>query len=66
MPFELFGGRLAPPDTSREWIDAECQLVIKHLKKICGEPQPEMEREVQGQEDKDTEGKLAKQTGTTV
>jgi len=21
---------------SREWSDAECQLAIKHLKKICG------------------------------
>jgi hypothetical protein len=35
---------------SREWIDAECQLAIKHLIKVCGEPPPEMELEVQWQE----------------
>ena len=29
---------------------AECELAIKHLKKVCGEPAPEMELEVQWQE----------------
>jgi hypothetical protein len=24
-------------EASREWIDAECQLAIKHLIKVCGE-----------------------------
>ncbi len=35
---------------SREWINAECQLAIKHLMKVRGEPPPEMELEVQWQE----------------
>ena len=35
---------------SREWIDAECQLAIKRLIKICGEPPAEIELEVQWQE----------------
>jgi hypothetical protein len=33
-----------------KWIEAECQLAIKHLRKVCGEPTPEMELEVQWQE----------------
>ena len=34
----------------REWIVAECELAIKHLEKVCGEPPPEMEIEIQWQE----------------
>ena len=49
MPFEITG-EAGTPGASREWIDAECQLTIKHLKKVCGEPPPEMELEVQWQE----------------
>ena len=49
MPVEIIGeaGTLG---ASREWIDAECRLAIKHLKKVCGEPPPEMELGVQWQE----------------
>ena len=43
-----WGGRYT--GASREWIDAECHLAIKHLIKVCGEPPPEMELEVQWQE----------------
>ncbi len=49
MPVEIIG-EAGTPGASREWIDAECQLAIKHLIKICGEPPPEMELEVQWQE----------------
>jgi hypothetical protein len=37
MPVEVVG-EAGTPGASREWIDAECQLAIKHLKKVCGEP----------------------------
>jgi hypothetical protein len=40
-------GEAGTPSASREWIDAECQLAIKHLMKVCGKPPPEMEPEVQ-------------------
>jgi hypothetical protein len=46
MPVETIG-EAGTPSASREWIDAEYQLAIKHLKKVCGEPPPEMELEVQ-------------------
>jgi hypothetical protein len=49
MPVEIIG-EAGTPGASREWIDAECQLAIKHLKKVCGEPPPEMDLEVQWQE----------------
>ena len=49
MPVEIIG-EAGTPGASREWIDAECQLAIKHLIKVCGEPPPEMELEVQWQE----------------
>ena len=39
MPVEIIR-EAGTPGASREWIDAECQLTIKHLKKICGEPPP--------------------------
>ena len=48
MPVEIIG-ETGTPGASREWINAECKLAIKHLKKVCGEPQPEMELEVQWQ-----------------
>jgi hypothetical protein len=44
MPVEVIG-EVGTPDASREWIHAECQLAIKHLIKVCGEPPPEMELE---------------------
>ena len=43
-------GEVETSGASREWIVAECELAIKHLKKVCGEPPPEMELEVQWQE----------------
>ena len=46
MPVEIIG-EAGTPGASRERIDAECQLAIKHLLKVCGEPPPEMELEVQ-------------------
>jgi hypothetical protein len=48
MPVEVIG-EAGTPGASREWIDAECQVAIKHLRKVCGEPPPEMELEVQWQ-----------------
>jgi len=49
MPVE-FIGEAGTPGAEREWIHAECQLAIRHLKKVCGEPPPEIELEVQWQE----------------
>jgi len=49
MPVEVIG-ETGTPGASREWIDAESRLAIKHLKKVCGEPPPELEFEVQWQE----------------
>jgi hypothetical protein len=49
MPTEPIG-EVGTPGATREWISAECDLAIKHLKKFCGEPPPEMELEVQWQE----------------
>jgi hypothetical protein len=49
MPVEIIG-EPGTPGASRGRIDAECRLAIKHLIRICGEPPPEMELEVQWQE----------------
>ncbi|MCU1239931.1 MAG: hypothetical protein JWO71_657, partial [Candidatus Acidoferrum typicum] len=49
MPVEIIG-EAGTAGASREWIDAECQLAIKRLIKVCGEPPPEMKLEVQWQE----------------
>jgi hypothetical protein len=49
MAVEIIG-EAGSPGASCEWIDAECRLAIKHLKKVCGQPPPEMELEVQWQE----------------
>ncbi len=43
-------GEVATLGVERDWIVAECQLATKHLKKVCGEPPPEIELEVQWQE----------------
>ena len=48
MPVEIIGEAGTP--ASREWINAECEMAIKHLKRVCGEPPPQMELEVQWQE----------------
>jgi hypothetical protein len=49
MPVEIIR-EAGTPGASREWIHAECQPAIKHLKKVCGEPPPELELEVQWQD----------------
>ncbi len=45
MPIEIigdFGATGADP----EWLGAQGKLAVKHLKKICGDPPPEMELEI--------------------
>lgn len=49
MPVEIIG-EAGTSGAAREWIPAECRLAIKHLKRVCGQPPPEMELEVQWQE----------------
>ena len=49
MPVELIG-EFGTPGASREWISAQATLAIRHIIKVCGEPPPEMELEVQWQE----------------
>lgn len=49
MPVEIIG-EFGTSGAEREWIVAECELAIKHLKKVCGEPPPEMELEIEWQE----------------
>jgi len=50
MPTEIIGEVTVTREAEREWISAECELAIKHLKKVCGEPPMEMELQVQWQE----------------
>ena len=49
MPTEIIG-EFGTAGAEREWIAAECELAIKHLTKVWGEPPPEMEIEIQWQE----------------
>ena len=49
MPRELIG-EFGTPDASLEWLDAQAKLAIRHIKKICGDPPPEMELELVWQE----------------
>lgn len=49
MPVEIIG-EVGTAGAPREWISAQAELAIKHLKKVCGEPPPEMELELQWQE----------------
>jgi hypothetical protein len=49
MPVQLIG-EFGTPGADGEWIVAESKLAIKHLKRVCGEPPPEMELEIQWQE----------------
>lgn len=37
MPTEVIR-EVGTPGAEREWIVAEAELAIKHLKKVCGEP----------------------------
>jgi hypothetical protein len=48
MPTEIIG-EFGRAGAEREWIAAECELAIKHLTKVCGEPPPEMEIESERQ-----------------
>lgn len=43
-------GEAGTPGARRKWINAECEIAIKHLKRVCGKPPPEMELEVQWQD----------------
>jgi hypothetical protein len=45
MPTELIG-EFGTPGATSEWIEAEGKLAIAHLKKICGDPPPEMGLEI--------------------
>jgi hypothetical protein len=45
MPTELIG-EFGTPGATSEWTEAEGKLAIRHLKKICGDPPPEMELEI--------------------
>jgi hypothetical protein len=45
MPTELIA-EFGTPGATSEWIEAEGKLAITHLKKICGDPPPEMELEM--------------------
>lgn len=49
MPIEIIG-EFGTAGVEREWVVAECELAIKHLMKVCGEPPPEMELEIHWQE----------------
>lgn len=49
MPVEIIG-EFGTPGASIEWLDAQATLAIRHLKKICGDPPPEMELETVWQE----------------
>jgi hypothetical protein len=49
VPVETIG-EFGTPAASREWISAQATLAIRHIIKVCGEPPPEMELEVQWQD----------------
>ncbi len=49
MPLEIIG-EFGTPGTSLEWLDAQATLAIRHIKKLCGDPPPEMELELVWQE----------------
>lgn len=49
MPHEIIG---EAGDTSgeRDWVVYQSELAIRYLKRVCGEPPPEMELEVRWEE----------------
>jgi hypothetical protein len=49
MPSEIIG-EFGAPGANSEWLEAEGKLAIRHVKKICGDPPPEMELEIVWQE----------------
>jgi hypothetical protein len=49
VPTEIIG-EFGTPGANSEWLEAEGQLAIRHVKKICGDPPPEMKLEIVWQE----------------
>jgi len=49
MPVEIIG-EFGTPGADSEWLKAQGQLAIRHLKKVCGDPPLEMELETVWQE----------------
>lgn len=49
MPVEIIG-EFGTPGASLEWLDAQAKLAIRNIKKVCGDPPPEMELEIVWQE----------------
>jgi hypothetical protein len=49
MPVEMIG-EFGTPGADSEWLEAEGKLAIGHVKRICGDPPPEMELEILWQE----------------
>jgi hypothetical protein len=49
MSIEIIG-EFGTPGADSEWLGAEGKLAIRHVKKICGDPPPEMELEIVWQE----------------
>lgn len=45
MPIEIIGD-FGTAGADPEWLGAQGKLAVKHLKKICGDPPPEMELEI--------------------
>jgi hypothetical protein len=49
MPVEIIG-EFGTPGAEREWIAAEGKLAIRYIKKLCGDPPPDMRLVVEWQE----------------
>jgi hypothetical protein len=49
MPVEIVG-EFGTPGADSEWLKAESKLAIRHIKKLCGYPPPEMKLEIVWQE----------------
>ena len=45
MPVEIIG-EVGTSGAQTEWIEAQAKLAIRHLKKVCGDPPPEMHLEL--------------------
>jgi hypothetical protein len=43
-------GEFGTPGANSEWLEAEGKLAIRHVKKFCGDPPPDMELEIVWQE----------------
>ena len=49
MPTEIIG-EFGTPGANSEWLEAEGQLAIRNVTRICGDPPPGMELEIVWQE----------------